>query len=156
MSPRGPACRRKPRSSNSVLDFAERWGISEKSARRLGSSAFPEDAVSVLVAESKRFRAAQLRHVPVHGKYRGGIRPGDKPGFRAQKGTVFFRGRRMRGHKAARQEHARNRAMQRFGLEAGKLVRRELIHKVQAGEVKFARRAHCSRTVIVADYGDSR
>jgi hypothetical protein len=60
----------------------------------------------------------------------------------------------MRGHKAARQEHVRNRAMQRFGLEAGKLVRRELIHKVQAGEVKFARRLTCSRTVIVADYGD--
>ena len=73
MSPRGRHAGGRPRSSNSVLDFAERWGISEKSARRLCSLRLSEDAVSVLVAESKRFRAAQLRHVPVHGKYRGGM-----------------------------------------------------------------------------------
>lgn len=58
----------------------------------------------------------------------------------------------MRGHTAARREHMRCRALQRFGLDVGKLARRELIRKVQAGEIKFARRLTHSRTVVVADY----
>lgn len=59
----------------------------------------------------------------------------------------------MRGHAAAaRREHMRGRALERFGLDVGKLVRRELIRKVQAGDVKFARRLTHSRTVIVTDY----
>jgi len=53
---------------------------------------------------------------------------------------------------AARREHMRTRAMERFGLDAGKLVRRALIHQVQTGEVKFARKLTHSRTVIVAEY----
>jgi hypothetical protein len=56
-----------------VLDFAERWGVSEKSARRLSALHLPEEALAVLVAESKRYRAAQLHHTPSHGKYRGGM-----------------------------------------------------------------------------------
>lgn len=53
---------------------------------------------------------------------------------------------------AARREHMRCRAMERFGLDAGKLVRRALIHQVQTGEVKFARKLTHSRTVIVTEY----
>lgn len=53
---------------------------------------------------------------------------------------------------AARREHMRCRAMERFGLDAGKQVRRALIHQVQTGEVKFARKLTHSRTVIVTEY----
>lgn len=64
----------RPRSANSVLDFSERWGISEKSARRLIGRNLSDDALAVLVAESKRYRAAQLHQVSPHGKYSGGMR----------------------------------------------------------------------------------
>lgn len=73
MSPRRRHAGGRPRSPGSVLDFAERWGISEKSARRLSALRLPEEALAVLVAESKRYRAAQLHHTPSHGKYSGGM-----------------------------------------------------------------------------------
>jgi hypothetical protein len=57
-----------------------------------------------------------------------------------------------RGQHARIREHMRSRAMERFGLEVGKVVRRALIRKVQTGEVKFAHKITHSRTVIVADY----
>ncbi len=53
---------------------------------------------------------------------------------------------------AARREHMRTRAKERFGLEIGKLARRTLIRKVQSGDVRFARKLTNSRTVVVAEY----
>jgi hypothetical protein len=40
----------------------------------------------------------------------------------------------------------------RFGRELGKRVRRELVHRVGKGDVKYARRITHSRTVIVLDF----
>ncbi len=74
MSPRRKHGGGRPRSSDSVLDFAERWGISEKSARRLRASNLPDEAMAILVAESKRYRAAQLHLTASHGKYTGGLK----------------------------------------------------------------------------------
>jgi len=73
MSPRRRHAGGRPRSSSSLLDFAERWGVSEKSARRLAALPLSEEALAVLVAESKRFRAAQLHHIPAHARYSGGM-----------------------------------------------------------------------------------
>jgi hypothetical protein len=73
MSPRRKHSGGRPRSANSVLTLAERWGISEKSARRLAALSLPDDAMAILVAESKRYRAAQQRLTPSHGKYIGGM-----------------------------------------------------------------------------------
>ena len=74
MSPRRKHGGGRPRSSDSVLNLAERWGISEKAARRLKARNLPEEAMAILVAESKRYRAAQLRHIASHGKYTGGLK----------------------------------------------------------------------------------
>lgn len=74
MSPRRKHGGGRPRSSDSMLDFAEHWGISEKSARRLRARNLPQEAMAILVAESKRYRAAQLHHIESHGKYTGGLR----------------------------------------------------------------------------------
>lgn len=73
MSPRRRHAGGRPRSSGSALDFAERWGISEKSARRLAPLQLSEEGVAVLVAESKRFRAAQLHHIAARSRYSGGM-----------------------------------------------------------------------------------
>ena len=43
-------------------------------------------------------------------------------------------------------------ARSRFGLEVGKMVRQDLIRRVQKGDVKYARKLTNSRTVIVLDY----
>lgn len=74
MSPRRKHGGGRPRSANSVLDLSERWGISEKSARRLIGRNLSDEAMAVLVAESKRYRAAQLHHISPHGKYSGGMK----------------------------------------------------------------------------------
>jgi hypothetical protein len=64
----------RPRSANSVLDFAERWGISEKSARRLRATNVPDETMAILVAETKRYREAQLCKTSARGKYVGGLK----------------------------------------------------------------------------------
>ena len=65
----------RPRSAHSILDVAERWGISEKAARRLAARRLSEDAMAVLVCDSKRYAAAQQRRqLAVQGKYSGGMR----------------------------------------------------------------------------------
>jgi hypothetical protein len=74
MSPRKRHGGGRPRSAHSILDMADRWGISEKSARRLAARNLPEEAMVILVAESKRSRAAQMHQVAPHGPYRGGMR----------------------------------------------------------------------------------
>ena len=64
----------RPRSADSILDVAERWGISEKAARRLAAHKLDDDAMAVLVCDSKRYAAVQRREVPVQGRYTGGMR----------------------------------------------------------------------------------
>jgi hypothetical protein len=64
----------RPRSAASILDVAERWGISEKAARRLAARKLDDYAMAVLVCDSKRYAAVQRREVPVQGGYTGGMR----------------------------------------------------------------------------------
>ena len=64
----------RPRSAHSILDVVERWGISEKTARRLAARRLDDDAMAILVHESKRYAAVQRREVPVQGRYTGGMR----------------------------------------------------------------------------------
>jgi hypothetical protein len=64
----------RPRSADSTLDVAERWGISEKAARRLAARKLNDDAMAILVRDSKHFAAAQRREIPAHGKYTGGMK----------------------------------------------------------------------------------
>jgi hypothetical protein len=74
MSPRKRHGGGRPRSADSILNMADRWGISEKAARRLAAKALPEDAMAILVSESKRYRAAQMHQIAPHGRYTGGMR----------------------------------------------------------------------------------
>jgi hypothetical protein len=60
-------------------------------------------------------------------------------------------GRRADRRKAERQQ-VKDCAFSRFGLEIGKMVRQNLIRRVQKGDVKYARKLTNSRTVIVLDY----
>jgi len=64
----------RPRSAHSILGIAERWGISEKAARRLAARKLDDDAMAILVYESKRYAAVQRREVPIRGRYTGGMR----------------------------------------------------------------------------------
>jgi len=64
----------RPRSAQSALDVAERWGISEKAARRLARRNLSDDVMAILVYESKRYAAAQRRDIPAQGRYTGGMR----------------------------------------------------------------------------------
>ena len=64
----------RPRSAHSILEVVERWGISEKAARRLAALRLADDAMAILVRESRRYAAVQRREVPVQGRYTGGMR----------------------------------------------------------------------------------
>jgi hypothetical protein len=64
----------RPRSANSVLGLMERYGISEKAARRLARLHMDEDAMAIMIRDSQRCAAAQRREVPGQGKYTGGMR----------------------------------------------------------------------------------
>jgi hypothetical protein len=64
----------RPRSANSILYLVERWGVSEKTARRLATRKLDDDAMAVLVHESKRAAASRRRDVAAMGKYTGGMR----------------------------------------------------------------------------------
>jgi hypothetical protein len=64
----------RPRSAQSILDVAERWGISEKAARRLAARKLDDDAMAVMVYDSKRYAAVQRREIPIQGRYTGGMR----------------------------------------------------------------------------------
>ncbi len=74
MSPRRKHGGGRPRSAHSILDFAERWGISERAARRLAALPVDDEAMAVLVRDSQRYAAAQRREIPGQGKYTGGMR----------------------------------------------------------------------------------
>ena len=64
----------RPRSAHSILDVAERWGISHKTARRLAVLRLNDDAMAILVCDSKRNAAAQRREIAAQGRYTGGMR----------------------------------------------------------------------------------
>ncbi len=64
----------RPRSAHSILDIVERWGISEKAARRLAARQLDDNAMAILVYESKRYAAVQRREIAVQGRYTGGMR----------------------------------------------------------------------------------
>jgi hypothetical protein len=52
----------------------------------------------------------------------------------------------------ARRQQVKDRALSRFGLEVGKLMRQALIHRVSNGDVKYARKVNNTRTVIVLEH----
>ena len=64
----------RPRSAHSTLDIAERWGISQKAARRLAARNLDDDAMAIMVTDSRRYAAVQRRELAVQGKYTGGMR----------------------------------------------------------------------------------
>ena len=64
----------RPRSAHSILDVAERWGISEEAARRWAARRVDDDTMALLVRDSKRCASVQRREVPVQGRYTGGMR----------------------------------------------------------------------------------
>jgi hypothetical protein len=64
----------RPRSAHSILDVAERWGISERAARRLVRRNVGDDLMVLMVKDSLRQSAAQRRNMPAMGKYTGGMR----------------------------------------------------------------------------------
>ena len=74
MSPRRKHGGGRPRSANSVLDIAERWGISEKTARRLAALNLSDDAMAVLVYESKRLASARRHEVATLERHTGGMK----------------------------------------------------------------------------------
>jgi hypothetical protein len=55
-------------------------------------------------------------------------------------------------NRAACRQRVRAQAFARYGLEIGKRVRQDLIHRVHNGDVKYARMLTHSRTVIVLDH----
>ncbi|HXP07718.1 MAG TPA: hypothetical protein VN828_04445 [Acidobacteriaceae bacterium] len=64
----------RPRSAYSSLDVAERWGISERAARRLVRLKVSDDLMAIMVYESKRYAAAQRHDIPAIVRYSGGMR----------------------------------------------------------------------------------
>ena len=74
MSPRRRHAGGRPRTAHSILEVAERWGISERVARRLAARNLSDDAMAILVCDSKRFAAAQRREITAQGRYTGGMR----------------------------------------------------------------------------------
>jgi hypothetical protein len=74
MSPQQRHAGGRPRTANSVLYLVERWGISEKTARRLAARKLDDDAMAVLVHQSKRLAASRRGEIAAVGKYTGGMR----------------------------------------------------------------------------------
>lgn len=64
----------RPRSAHSTLDFAERWGISEKAARRLAGLQLSDEVMVLLAQDSRRCAAAQRQEEPGQCKYSGGMK----------------------------------------------------------------------------------
>jgi hypothetical protein len=81
---------------------------------------------------------------------RDSARRGAKPAPERERRKAVH-GRRADRRKAERRQ-VKDCAFSRFGLEIGKMVRQNLIHRVQTGDVKYARKLTNSRTVIVLDY----
>lgn len=64
----------RPRSANSTFDLAERWGISERAARRLARRQLSDEVMAILACDSRRHAAAQRHWIAPQGPYRGGMR----------------------------------------------------------------------------------
>jgi hypothetical protein len=64
----------RPRSAGSVLTIAERWGISERAARRLVARNLSEEAMALLALDSQRLSDVHSRWKSPQGKYSGGLR----------------------------------------------------------------------------------
>jgi hypothetical protein len=64
----------RPRSANSTFALAERWGISERAARRLGRRQLSDEVMAILACDSRRHAAAQCQWLVPQGTYRGGMR----------------------------------------------------------------------------------
>ncbi len=64
----------RPRSANSILNIAEQWGISEKAARRLAALQLNQEAMAIMVCDSKRHAAAQRGAAERRGRYTGGMK----------------------------------------------------------------------------------
>jgi hypothetical protein len=63
----------RPRTASSILDLAERWGISERAARRLRSLNLDDQTMALKAVETRRFSALQ-REPQGHGPYGGGMK----------------------------------------------------------------------------------
>jgi hypothetical protein len=64
----------RPRSAVSSLTIAERWGISERAARRLAARNLSDEAMAILACDSQRFAEVQGHWRRPLGKYSGGLR----------------------------------------------------------------------------------
>ncbi len=68
----------RPRAADSVLSFAEQWGIAEKAARRLALRSslrsISDDAMALLACESRRYSSVQRGKVASQGRYVGGMK----------------------------------------------------------------------------------
>jgi hypothetical protein len=64
----------RPRSADSILDVAERWGISQKAARRLAALKLDDNEMAIFVCDSKRMAAAQRGEIEAQGRYTGGMK----------------------------------------------------------------------------------
>jgi hypothetical protein len=76
----------RPRSAQSVLDIAENWGLSEKSARRLAALQLSDEAMAVLVCDSKRYSLAQRDALCTRRSFPCGMRA---PGMRSRLPAVI-------------------------------------------------------------------
>jgi hypothetical protein len=74
MSPRRRHGGGRPRTAHSIMDVTERWGISQRAARRLVRLNLSDDVMAILVRDTKRCAAAQRREISVQGRYTGGMR----------------------------------------------------------------------------------
>jgi hypothetical protein len=64
----------RPRAAGSVLTIAERWGISERAARRLARRQLSDEAMAVLACDSQHFSDVQGGWRRPQGKYSGGLK----------------------------------------------------------------------------------
>jgi hypothetical protein len=64
----------RPRSAGSVLTLAERFGISERAARRLVARNLSEEGMAFLALDSQRLSDIQSRWRVPQGKFTGGLR----------------------------------------------------------------------------------
>jgi hypothetical protein len=64
----------RPRAAKSILTIAERWGISERAARRLAKFHHDDEAMAVLARDSQHYSDLQSQWRAPQGKYSGGMR----------------------------------------------------------------------------------
>ena len=149
MSPHRRHSGGRPRSAHSILDVAERWGISVHAARRLAAQ------------ETRRRRDGDfgVRQQALCSRAAPGNQPPEKihrwhesPGHAKPRSCRPCMSREPAILLPARRRLVKDYARTRFGLCVDKQVRQSLIRRVRKGDVKYARKLTNSRTVIVLDY----